>query len=91
MERKHEDKMKKSQLSDMRIEFHHNPAGKLTGHTVHHTMMAKPSKSGAFSEHEHASFPFSVSDHAGMLAHVNEHLGGGGLEAPNPQDDDGSV
>lgn len=89
MEKKHEAKMKSSGLREMRIEVHRDPAGKVTGHTIHHEHVAKPSKSGAFSEGSaRASFPFGAGQHHEMMAHVGKHLGG--MEAPNPQEDDGN-
>jgi len=80
MERKHErDTMKKSapdHMREMRIEIHRGPARKVTGFTVHHHMMPKPtSKSGAFMENETISHPFSANEHAKMMAHVKQHTG----------------
>lgn len=85
MEAKHEEKMKteSSPMRSMRIEIHRGPKGEVTGHTVHHDMMPKASKSGAFMEHETPSFPFGATDHAGVMANVSKHLKGqmGGKEA----------
>lgn len=77
MERKHEADMKKDHgIREIRIEVHRSK-GKVTGHTVHHHMVPKPStKSHSFMEETHHSFPFSADDHKGMMAHVNKALNG---------------
>src|SRR5690242_16021428 len=62
-------------MREMRIERHHDKAGNVTGHTVHHHMEPKKvGKSGAFMEHHTESYPFGAGDHAGMMKHVAEHL-----------------
>lgn len=71
--------MKKSgpKMREMRIEIHRAKDGKVSGHTVHHHMMPeKASKSGAFMEEMHHSFPFGAGQHEEMVDHVSEHLGG---------------
>lgn len=69
--------MKKNNIREMRIEVHRGKSGAVTGHTVHHHMMpSKASKSGAFMEETHHSFPFGPGDHKQMLAHISQHLGG---------------
>ena len=90
MEAKHEAKMKKPMMDEMRIQIHRGPKPKMavTGHTVHHSMMPKPTgKSGAFMEHEHTAFPFDAngesSSHGNMLDHIGEHLGLMGSAAGN--------
>ena len=82
MEEKHEDDMKKmgnmghtEPMREMRIEIHRGPKNKLTGFTVHHHMMPKPTKSAAFSENTTHSHPFSADEHEQMMDHVSEHLG----------------
>jgi hypothetical protein len=65
-------------LREMRIEVHHS-GGKKTGYTVHHSMEPESaSKSGAFMEQMHHSFPFGANQHEEMMDHVSEHLGGDG-------------
>lgn len=76
-------KAPKHTIHEMRIEVHRGEGGKVTGHTVHHHMMpSKASKSGAFMEHTHHSFPFGAdghsSTHGHMLDHIGEHLKIGG-------------
>ena len=73
----------KSPMRGMRIEIHHGPGMKVTGHTVHHDMMPKKgSPGGAFMEETNHSFPFDAhgesSSHGNMLDHIAEHLGMGG-------------
>ena len=96
MEKKHEEdkamkkpsiKMTATPMRGMRIEIHHGPGMKVTGHTVHHDMMpTKPadSPSGAFLEETNHSFPFDAhgesSSHGNMIDHIAEHLGMGGAE-----------
>ena len=89
MERKHEadmkvPKMTKEPMREMRIEMHRGPGNKLTGFTVHHSMVPKPSKSMAFHENTTHSFPFAANEHEAMMDHVHEHtagqLGGGTSE-----------
>ena len=81
MEEKHEADMKapkapKSEpMREMRIEIHRGPKNKVTGFTVHHHMMPKPTKSMAFSENETQSHPFSAGEHEAMMDHVHEHTG----------------
>ena len=82
MEAKHEKDtaMKSHNLREMRIEFHRGPKNEVTGHTVHHHMMpSKASKSGAFMEETHHSFPFDAkgesSTHGAMIDHIAEHAG----------------
>jgi hypothetical protein len=75
MEEKHEAKMPKMHMREMRIEVHRGPKHEVTGYTVHHHMMPKASgKSGAFMEHETHQHPFSAGDHEAMMDHVNSHL-----------------
>lgn len=83
MERKHD--MKKAsakkespaKIREIRIEVHHGKDGKITGHTVHHHMMPRPtSKSGAFMEETHHSFPFGAKQHDQMIDHLDTHLSG---------------
>lgn len=86
MERKHEADMKKagtkSNIRELRIEVHRGKDGVVTGHTVHHHMMpTKASKSGAFMEEMHHSFPFGPKDHKAMMAHVSDAISGGGSPA----------
>ena len=82
MEKKHEAHMKKPKMSvepmrEMRIEFHRGKGNKVTGATVHHHMMPKPSsKSAAFMEDTHHSFPFSADQHEEMMNHVDTHSAG---------------
>src|SRR5258708_40052775 len=71
-------------MREMRIEMHRGPAPqrKLTGFTVHHHMVQKPSsKSSAFYEDTSHSVPFGADQHEQMLDHIDEHvtgqLGGG--------------
>jgi hypothetical protein len=72
--------MKKSgNIREMRIEIHRGPKQEVTGHTVHHHMMPmKASKSGAFMEETHHSFPFDAdgqsSTHGDMMDHIASHL-----------------
>jgi hypothetical protein len=82
MERKHEADMKKDHgIRELRIEVHRK-GNKITGHTVHHHMVPKPTgKSHAFYEDTHHSFPFSADDHKGMMAHVNNALNGSEAKA----------
>jgi hypothetical protein len=83
MERKHEMKTEKeaaSPMREMRIEIHRGPKNEVTGHTVHHHLMpTKASKSGAFMEETHHSFPFDgdgeSSTHGNMMEHIGKHLG----------------
>jgi hypothetical protein len=76
MEAKHEAEMP---MHEMRIEIHRGPGGAVTGHTVHHQMMPKKTKSAAFMEETHHSFPFDAagqsSSHGDMMDHIAEHLG----------------
>lgn len=75
-------------MKGMRIEFHRGHGGKVTGATVHHHMMSKPSKSAAFMEDTHHSFPFSADQHEEMMDHVHEHSAGqmgAGAAAPKEQ------
>lgn len=89
MERKHEADMKKDHgIRELRIEVHRSK-GKITGHTVHHHMVPTPSsKSHAFMEETHHSFPFGANDHKGMMAHVNSALSGGADAAANAENDE---
>lgn len=84
MEQKHEADMKSKKdhgIREIRIEVHRSK-GKITGHTVHHHMVPKPSsKSHAFYEDTTSSFPFSADDHKGMMAHVHKALNGSAAEA----------
>jgi hypothetical protein len=97
MEEKHEAKMKTEApmpMSSMRIEVHHGPKMKVTGHTVHHEMMPKPSKgSMAFSENTSHSFPFDAngksSSHGDMMDHIAEHLGMDGSGGKAEAEDEG--
>ena len=90
MEEKHEAKMKKPSgtaepMREMRIEIHHGPKNKVTGFTVHHHMMPKPTKSMAFSENTTHSHPFGVDQHAAMMDHVDQHTAaqlGAGMKEP---------
>ena len=80
MEEKHEADMKKGKgsaepMREMRIEIHRGPKKEVTGFTVHHHMMPKPTKSMAFSENETQSHPFSAGEHEAMMDHVHEHTG----------------
>lgn len=66
-------------MREMRIEIHRGPAPKkaVTGFTVHHHMMQKPSsKSSAFYEDTSHSVPFGKDQHEEMMDHVEEHLAG---------------
>jgi len=67
------------QIREMRIEIHRGPKGEVTGHTVHHHMIPKPTKSAAFMENTEHSFPFGAdghsTSHGHMLDHIGEHLG----------------
>lgn len=72
-------KAKSEPMREMRIEIHRGPAPKrkVTGFTVHHHMMQKPStKSSAFYEDTSHSVPFGIGEHEKMLDHVEEHLAG---------------
>lgn len=85
MERKHEADMKGHNLRSMRIEVHRGKNKEITGHTVHHEMMPKPSKgTGAFYEDTHEEYPFDAkgqsSSHGSMVDHVTKHLN---LSAPS--------
>jgi hypothetical protein len=67
-------------MREMRIEIHRGPKNEVTGHTVHHHLMpTKASKSGAFMEETHHSFPFDgegeSSTHGNMMEHIGKHLG----------------
>ena len=62
-------------MREMRIEFHRGEGNKVTGATVHHHMMPKPTKSAAFSENTEHSFPFGAGDHEKMMDHIHEHTG----------------
>ena len=65
------------QIREMRIEMHRGKGGEITGHTVHHHMMpSKASRSGAFMEETHHSFPFGPKDHARMMEHIAQHIKG---------------
>ena len=95
MEEKHEAKMKAPALRSLKIEFHHGPGMKVTGHTVHHEMMpSKQSPGGAFMEETHHSFPFDAngqsSTHGDMMDHISEHLGMG-HESDEAENDDKEV
>ena len=91
MERKHEADMKKagsvpSPMRELRVEIHRGPKAKVSGFTVHHHMMPKPvSKTGAFMEETHHSFPFDAkgesSTHGNMMDHIEDHVMGGGGES----------
>jgi hypothetical protein len=62
-------------LREMRIELHHGPGKEVTGHTVHHHMMPKKtSKSGAFMEETHHSYPFDAEGHSGQHGHMLDHI-----------------
>ena len=64
-------------LREMRIEIHRGPKKEVTGHTVHHHMMPiRASKSGAFMEETHHSFPFGPDQHEEMMDHVSSALEG---------------
>ena len=72
--------MEKAPMHRMEVEIHHGPKMEVTGHTVHHHMMPKKgSKSGAFMEETHHSFPFDAngqsSTHGDMMEHMAKHLG----------------
>lgn len=81
MERKHEAHMKKPKaaaaaepMREMRIEIHRGPKSKVTGFTVHHHMMPKPtSKSAAFMENTQHSQPFGANQHEEMMDHIDHH------------------
>ncbi len=100
MERKHEADMKTEaaapkpasgghRLRTMRIERHHDKAGTVTGHTVHHEMEPKRvGKSGAYIEHHTESYPFGANDHKGMMAHVAKHLAMGSAETEPDGDEE---
>ena len=82
MESKHEDDMNKmgtmgkvGKMKQMRIEIHRGEGGKVSGFTVHHHMMPKPTKSAAFMENETVSHPFGADEHEAMMDHVHEHTG----------------
>ena len=71
--------MQKHNIREMRIEVHRGKGGEVTGHTVHHHMMPKAaSKSAAFLEETHHSFPFDAkgmsSTHGSMKDHIAKHL-----------------
>ena len=72
--------MKEPKMRRMEVEIHHGPKMEVTGHTVHHYMTpSKASKSGAFMEETHHSFPFDAdgqsSTHGDMMEHMAKHLG----------------
>jgi hypothetical protein len=88
MEAKHEADMKKAKVSvepmrEMRIEIHRGPKKQVTGFTVHHHMMPKPTKSAAFMENVEHSQPFGAHEHEAMMDHIDEHMKGqiGGTDA----------
>jgi hypothetical protein len=86
---------KAAPMRRMEIEIHRGPQNTVTGHTVHHHMMpTASSKSGAFMEETHHSFPFDAkgesSTHGNMMDHIASHLGvGGGAEEPDGDEGDG--
>ena len=91
MERKHEADMKTGHnIREIRIEVHRGKGGKVTGHTVHHHLIPKPTtKSHAFYEDTTERYPFAADDHKGTVAHVNKALGGtAAKEAANAEDDE---
>lgn len=59
-------------MKEMRIEFHRSK-GKVTGATVHHHMQPKATRSAAFMEDTHHSFPFGAGQHEEMMDHLHEH------------------
>jgi hypothetical protein len=63
-------------LKSMRIQLHRDSDGKLTGFTVHHEHLPKPSKSPAFMETTTEAHPFGVEQHEDMLDHVHRHTAG---------------
>lgn len=66
-------------MREMRIEIHRGPGPKkaVTGFTIHHHMMQKPSsKSNAFYEDTSHSVPFGKDQHEEMMDHVADHLAG---------------
>jgi len=75
MEKKH---MKDHGIRRISIEVNRGKDGKITGHTVSHDMVPKPSKkgTGAFYDHVSEQYPFSANDHKGMMAHVSKALNG---------------
>jgi hypothetical protein len=93
------EKQPAEHMRRLEIEIHRGPGksgepGPVTGHTVHHYMIPKPTgKSGAFMEENHHSFPFDAkgksSTHGDMLEHIGSHLhveGHGGEEEGAEED-----
>ena len=74
--KKGSSEMKKGpQIHRMEIEVHRGPKQEVTGHTVHHHMMpSKASKSGAFMEPTHHSFPFDADGHSSTHGHMMDHI-----------------
>lgn len=75
MEKKH---MKDTHhLRELRVEIHRGTGSKVTGYTVHKSMMPKKvGRVGAFMEHETHQHPFSAKEHSAMMDHVADHLDG---------------
>jgi hypothetical protein len=74
--------MKKHNIREIRVEVHRDSKGNVTGHTVRHHMIPKPTKSPAFMEDTHESYPFGAKGegtnkgpHLGD--HIMSHLGMG--------------
>jgi hypothetical protein len=69
----------------MEVEIHRGPGKAVTGFTVRHHMMPKPTKSPAFSEDTTHEYPFDAkgqsATHGDMMEHMADHLGMGGAEA----------
>ena len=92
MERKHErDTMSKHNIREIRVEVHRDAKGAVTGHTVHHHMMPKATKSPAFMENTEESYPFgaggeSANGGANLGGHIMQHLGMGDKSKEAKQD-----
>lgn len=71
----------KAHMREMRVEIHRGSKKEVTGYTVHHHMEPSSSKSGAFIESEHHSYPFSKGEKEEMLDHVSSHLESDGAVA----------
>lgn len=83
--------MAKHNIREIRVEVHRDAKGSVTGHTVHHHMLAKPTKSPAFMEDTHESYPFGskgegASGGAKLGDHIMHHLGMGDKGKESHQD-----
>jgi len=77
-------------MREMRIEIHRGPKQKVTGFTVHHHMVPKPTKSIAFSENTTHSQPFGADQHEQMMDHIHEHTAaqlGGAVKPPAEEEE----